>query len=159
MLNDPKIPSRIWEKIEVDPETNCWLWLGSLSGSSHLGGYPEGFHSEKKKVVKIHRWLYEELVGEIKPGLDLDHLCRVRRCCNPAHVEPVTRSENNKRGNAGYNMIEYWNNAITCPRGHEWTEENTFYIEGIQRYCRKCRQAQQRWRRAGKVGTIEDYIR
>jgi hypothetical protein len=34
-------------------------------------------------------------------GCDLDHLCRVRHCIYPGHMEPVTRSINVQRGLIG----------------------------------------------------------
>ncbi len=44
--------------------------------------------------VLTHRVMYEHWVGPIEVGLELDHLCRTKACCNPDHLEPVTRSEN-----------------------------------------------------------------
>ena len=111
---------RAMEKVMPEPNSGCWLWLGSLSGSSHLGGYPDLW--DGKRVRKAHRLLYTELVGEIPRGLDLDHKCRIRSCVNPAHMEPVTRSENNKRGTVGFNM----KGQVQCPRGHAFTETNTY---------------------------------
>jgi hypothetical protein len=83
--------------------------------------------------VRVHRWAYETLVGPIPDGLVIDHLCRVRNCVNPDHLEPVTHRENIRRGEAGA-----WNRVKThCPQGHEYTPENTRY-SGTTRNCREC---------------------
>jgi hypothetical protein len=49
------------------------------------------------KNLLAHRVVYEALVGPVPDGLELDHLCAVRNCVNPGHLEPVTRAENNRR--------------------------------------------------------------
>jgi hypothetical protein len=51
-------------------------------------------------IIRAHRFAYELLVGPIPEGLVIDHLCRNRRCVNPAHLEPVTAEENWRRGDA-----------------------------------------------------------
>jgi hypothetical protein len=78
--------------------------------------------------------MYRHLVGPIPAGLDLDHLCLNRRCCNPEHVEPVTRSENVRR-----ELARRWATLPThCKNGHEWTPENTVHLPK-QRRCKACR--------------------
>lgn len=76
----------------VDPETGCWNFTGSVSKD----GY--GRRSFDGKMTTAHRSVYEQLRGPIPDGLDLDHLCRNRRCVNPDHLEPVTRRVNVMRG-------------------------------------------------------------
>jgi hypothetical protein len=78
----------------------------------------------------LHRAVYAALVGPIPQGLHLDHLCRVRNCVNPAHLEPVTNRENGARGIKG---------ALTthCPAGHAYVEPNIYYWHGNRR-CRAC---------------------
>lgn len=73
-------------------ESPCWIWQRGKTGK----GY--GAHSEAGRVHSAHRWVYERLPAEIPPGYDLDHLCRVRDCVNPAHLEPVLNAENIRRG-------------------------------------------------------------
>lgn len=90
------IMERFWEKIEIQ-NSGCWAWKGSL-----VGGYGSFFAN--KRVVKAHRWSYEQFVGPIPDGLELDHLCRNTCCVNPAHLEPVTHAENVRRGNGGWNF-------------------------------------------------------
>jgi transcriptional regulator with XRE-family HTH domain len=85
------IGERLAAKTEVDAN-GCWIWLGRINGF----GYGEIKCGERR--LKAHRVSYEHHVGPIPEGLDLDHLCRVRPCVNPEHLEPVTRSENVRRG-------------------------------------------------------------
>jgi hypothetical protein len=78
----------------------CWLWQLCKTP----GGY--GQHYDGTRLVVAHRWYYEQHVGPIPYGLDLDHLCRVRECVNPEHLEPVTRGENLRRGYAARREME-----------------------------------------------------
>jgi HNH endonuclease len=73
-------------------ETPCWIWLRGTNN----GGY--GITYENQQIVMAHRAYYERNHGLIPEGLDIDHLCRVRACVNPAHLEVVTRSVNVRRG-------------------------------------------------------------
>lgn len=76
----------------VNPSTGCWIWQRGKSST----GY--GMVNHGGRVVGAHRMYYELLVGPIPNGLEIDHLCRVRACVNPDHMEPVTRAENVRRG-------------------------------------------------------------
>jgi hypothetical protein len=71
----------------------CWLWRGALDGQ----GYGQ-LKAPGNTTVRAHRWVYEQLVGPIPDGLQLDHLCRVIICVNPDHLDPVTQAENVRRG-------------------------------------------------------------
>lgn len=73
-------------RCEITPN-GCWEWQGARQR-----GY--GRIRSGANVLRVHRVTYEAMVGPIPDGLDLDHLCRNRSCCNPAHLEPVTRREN-----------------------------------------------------------------
>lgn len=148
-LNDDRLPKRFWDKVSVD-DAGCWLWLGAISEN----GY--GWFGWKGKNKNAHRVSYEELVGKTQGKDVLDHLCRVRRCCNPNHLEPVTHAENVRRGVAQLSLIPYYEKQRAkthCVNGHEYTEKNTTWrAEGKRRMCKECnRQAQAKMRAKRKL--------
>lgn len=78
----------------VDEDTGCWNWGLQVDRD----GYGRARRAGETSPTAAHRVVYEEIRGPIPSGLDLDHLCRNRRCVNPDHLEPVTRTENYRRG-------------------------------------------------------------
>ena len=100
MKKDPL--DRFLEKVQVGPlpvewtgkpedRTECLLWTDYKVEKDY------GRFSLKGKPVRAHRWIYKECIGSIPKGLQLDHLCRVRSCVNPLHLEPVSNKENCSR--------------------------------------------------------------
>lgn len=81
-----------WSKVDKtsDP-SGCWLWLGALNTGGWGQVKRQGFENY------VHRIAYTELVGPIPEGLEIDHLCHVRNCVNPDHLEAVTQLENLRR--------------------------------------------------------------
>lgn len=121
---------RLFARVLVD-DNGCWLYTGART----TGGYGSiGLGSRAAGTGYTHRVAYEHHVGPIPAGMDLDHLCRVRACCNPEHLEPVTRRTNLMRGET-----QTKRNATKthCKRGHEFTPENT-RKDGHGRQCRTC---------------------
>lgn len=126
------LPKRLAEKV-VDTGT-CWLWTGAKNNR----GYGSTWDGDSGTAL-AHRVVYELLVGAIPDGLTIDHLCRVKSCVNPQHMEPVTRSENNSRAAA----------TIThCKQGHEFAGDNLVTLTRksgtTRRVCRTCRAQQMR---------------
>ena len=119
-------------RVVVDP-SGCWLWTGA---TRHGYGCISDGPGEARSTKQTHRVVYENLVGPIPQDRELDHLCRVRRCCNPAHLELVTSRENTLRGTAPTAVNA---RKTHCGRGHEYTPANT-YLSPKGRECRRCRQ-------------------
>lgn len=89
-VND--LPEMDRDKIHVNTQTGCWEWLASVTKA----GYGQVNRARRNK--KAHRHIYEQLVGELDPVDHLDHVCRIRHCVNPAHLEVVEPLENTRRG-------------------------------------------------------------
>jgi hypothetical protein len=87
---------RISEIIHSELGTPCWFWVGRINRN----GYGRAWDVRTKTEPVAHRLVYELLVGPIPAGLVLDHLCFMRCCVNPGHLEPVTVRLNTHRGKA-----------------------------------------------------------
>ena len=144
----PTVEERFWAKVstagpapDYRPDLGpCWLWLGV----QNRDGY--GQFKVRGHMAGAHRFAYELLVGSITEAMELDHLCRVRRCVNPAHLEPVTHRENMRRGETGLATALQRRAKTNCPKGHPYDAENTYW-QGNRRSCRTCRRAHNRaWR-------------
>ncbi len=120
------LPPLMAAKVTVD-ESGCWLWKGARNSR----GY--GCWSQDGQRVLTHRVAYERLVGPIPQGLQIDHLCRVKACCRPDHLEPVTAAENSQRR---VSTISH------CAHGHPLKGANLYVHPRGSRECRICRAAQ-----------------
>lgn len=132
----PQQSERFWARVAVVPDTDaCWPWTGVLDSA----GYGS-FQWAPRRRTMSHRIAYILQRGAVPAGLVLDHLCRNRQCCNPAHLEAVTHAENIHRGAAA--------TKTHCINGHEFTEENTRRT-GHRRECRACikRYLADQWKR------------
>ena len=128
MIDLPDWWPRFEAKFELDETSGCWLWTAATQSD----GYGQFWLSPRVQLA--HRVAYELLVGPIPEGLELDHVRargRIHRhCVNPAHLEPVTKLENQARGKKA--------TKTHCKRGHEFTPENTYRRPRGGRACRTC---------------------
>jgi hypothetical protein len=111
--------------------TTCWLWRAGKDKDGY-GKTAVGWDGAKMKHVRVHRWIYEQYVGPIPDGMVIDHLCRVKACANPDHLEAVTVGENTARGIAW----EHNRRKTHCKHGHSLSD--ALIKSDGRRECREC---------------------
>lgn len=133
--------TRFWS--HVCKTDACWLWTGFIGPNGYARFRIGGTGSQHEGA---HRYAYQLYYGPIAPGNQIDHLCKVRHCVNPQHLEQVSPQENNARSNSPSAQ-----NATKthCPRGHIYDKNNT-YIDKHHgnRNCKQCLVINKRNRRA-----------
>ena len=130
------IEERFWAKVTTvgpvpcgRPELGrCWLWTAALTD-----GY--GCFRADTGVIRAHRFSYNSLIGPIPDGRQIDHLCRVRRCVRPSHMEPVTLQENLARGESPSAKQA---RQTHCINGHPFAGDNLHITRRGRRHCRAC---------------------
>ena len=126
------------DRISVGP-AGCWYWTGTITETGYgLASYRDD--SGQRRTIRAHRLVYQQLVGPIPAGLEIDHMCRVRRCVNPEHLDVVTRRENQLRSNS---VSAQAARRTHCKRGHEYVPLPEVR-RGARRHCPTCERA--RWR-------------
>lgn len=114
----------------TEPNTGCWIWLGHITPK----GY--GLIKIKRQDRLVHRFVYERFKGPIPAGLQIDHLCRMRCCVNPDHLECVTSRVNTLRG---FNPPAMNARKTHCKNGHPLVGENVIVRpRDASRECRLC---------------------
>jgi hypothetical protein len=113
---------------ERNAGTGCLEWTGTRT--------PDGYGLVKDggQQGTAHRWVYEHEVGPISESHEIDHLCRVRHCVEPTHLEPVLPAENHRRGLLPYTI------RTMCRKGlHDITQPEAWYVHKGKRTCLECR--------------------
>lgn len=134
-----RLPDDIRGLIDVDDTSGCWRYMGRTTRDGYGLCYAEG------RSWVTHRYVYTQLVGPIPTDHVLDHLrdgrsiaagpCKHRDCCNPAHVEPVTVTENSRR------VVTFNSTKTQCRRGHDYATHGIARVCGdgrTRRYCTLC---------------------
>ena len=149
MIDDVELsalPTRFRDKIFIEPNSGCWLWMGQMFRNGYgkqktlvrENGYP-------RRWLLVHRFVYEYFRGPIPSELQIDHLCRIRGCCNPSHLEAVSAKVNTRRGPRA--------SVTHCRYGHPYDQKNTYVNRtkrGDMRLCRECHRLQEAARRKAK---------
>jgi len=143
-------PQYVQERVRL-VESGCAEWTSTLKDG--YGMAVIGYKAHGRPVRRpAHVVVYEWWIGKVPSGLDLDHLCRNRRCINPLHLEPVTRRENVRRGDLPRLMADpsfrpHREPIAVCKNGHSMAGENVGRNEK-RRWCRPCKTESARRRRA-----------
>jgi hypothetical protein len=136
-FGDPRLPGRFWSKVAVNDNNGCWEW-NAATRSGGYGCFSVGTRA-KQRLVSSHRYAYQQLIADVPAELECDHLCRNRRCVNPAHIEVVSHRVNSLRGDGAPAR-----NAVKthCVRGHELSGDNLKIViksDGKEpRFARQC---------------------
>lgn len=140
------------ESYTVNPETGCWEW----NRLKNLQGYGQFSAAGKGSTKSASRWSHIRFIGPIPEGYFVCHKCDNPPCVNPEHLFAATQRVNMQ------DCVEkgrfHWKNKTHCPRGHEYTPENTS-VEvqrgGYQnRICKQCRRIRAKKRSALLSGVI-----
>ena len=114
----------------------CWMWTGHPAAK-----YPQmRVGGRKGRMVHVYRIAYEEMVGAIPGGHEIDHLCSVPRCVNPDHLEACSSAENHRRRSVRRMSLPF------CGRGHPISGPEAFNSKGT---CRSCALEHSRIHRVG----------
>lgn len=150
---------RFLSRVQQRGPDDCWPWTGrTRRGYGIFNGSRAGLPRNARATHTTHRYAYERLAGPIPDGMVLDHIChnrdescpagvtcRHRRCCNPAHLEPVPLAVNVRRGRSANGRKTH------CAAGHEFTAATTYWRRRGGRSCRRCQAAAQQRHRQRKT--------
>jgi hypothetical protein len=120
------------ERYIPEPMSGCWIWLNRLDRNGY--GFFRGVTASRASYL-FHK-------GPLPDGHEIDHLCRLRCCVNPDHLEAVTHSTNVLRSDHRCRRQTH------CINGHEFNLENTYISKKNKRMCRECSKLRMRRRRA-----------
>ncbi len=137
--NDKSLPVMVYARFlkklllsNDQPEVGtCWLWIGATT--------PQGYGTfwDGRKIRSAHKWVFEYAYGKCAENKVLDHLCGVKPCANPAHLEEVTKNENSRRG---FSIATCYNASKShCSHGHHYDDKNTYIDRRGRRSCRSCK--------------------
>jgi hypothetical protein len=135
MMTTPRpLSERLWPKVEPEPNTGCWLWMGGANNK----GYGM-LHDEAGKHMLSHRASYMLTNGPIPQGMHVLHRCDTPLCCNPAHLFLGTHTDNMRDAASKGRIRGPWStkDPTRCKHGHLY---DTTYPNGHPR-CKTCMRA------------------
>lgn len=144
---------RVHKHIKINSDNECWEWTATLTPSGYGQGY-DRYTITNCTVQFAHRIVYKLYKGDIPKDLDLDHLCKNRKCVNPEHLQPITKKDHRKRT---------WeqrkkNPPMFCKHGHPLSGSNLYIYkrpnnpEFQMRSCKACHlvRSQKYWKTKDK---------
>ncbi|MGC0144426.1 HNH endonuclease signature motif containing protein [Pseudactinotalea sp. Z1732] len=142
------LTERFWSKVTECPKAGCWVWTAAHNSRGYGQWAVDGVSKS------VHRLTYQAFVGPIPSGLQIDHLCMNKSCCNPQHLEAVT---------GVVNVARFAATVTHCKYGHPLEGENVRW-RGNRRQCKTCaredsaaRREQWRARRAAEGNPVRRY--
>lgn len=137
------------DALAVDLAAPCWVFRGKVNNS----GY--GSLSSAGKKWMAHRYMWTLMRGPIPEKMQVDHLCRVRRCLNPQHMEIVDCRTNLLRGTGASAQHARKVACPKCGKPYDYIHPNG------SRRCRSCQQAMQkdRYNRRRQGLSVRPWIR
>lgn len=114
------------KQVTYEPNTGCWLWSGALNSS----GY--GSVTFQGKTWRVHRLIHTYIVGEPIVAFELHHICAQKSCCNPSHLEKLTKAQ--------HSAIGYRSKLTHCPAGHPYSGDNLLMWSDKHRRCKICQE-------------------
>jgi HNH endonuclease len=119
------IAKRFWKKVVIEGDDDCWIWTAATTKQGYGTFWPE------RRTTRTAHSVAFELEYGYKPEEDTHHTCETKLCCNPNHLEDLTKQEHGKHSVKA--------RQTHCSRGHKYTEENTYVKPNGCRDCIKCR--------------------
>jgi hypothetical protein len=116
-------------KYETRPDSDCWYFSGSKDSGGY-GNIRKRVNGRNLYLGAAHRVAYQQAVGPIPVGMEVDHICFTPSCVNPDHLRLLTPDENRRRQRSALKSA--------CVNGHEFTDANTYRRPTGQRDCRAC---------------------
>jgi hypothetical protein len=123
------VDERVWrrwlDRVEI---TNYhWFWRGPIWKNTGYGAFWYAGESIGAHVMACHLFYGTPIH---RPRTEaVNHTCHVKRCVRPSHLLPGTQRQNI--------LDAPWAQVTHCPKGHEYTEANTYIYRGT-RNCRRC---------------------
>lgn len=142
--------ARFLDRLKSMPEEGCWEWGGGINLSGY--GNTTSMRPLFARMMAPHRMSYKLFVGDFPESLDIDHLCRNRKCCRPDHLEPVTVAENIRRAMAAGSTFgrQTGYRIDACKRGHDLSAPKMlekYRGRGVEYFrCRACRYLRPSWK-------------
>lgn len=128
-FGDPRLPVRFWDKVSPEPNSGCWLWMGSHNEK----GYGDFWFGDR--LERPHRLSYEMLVRDYPAAWLMCHRCDTPACVNPAHLFPGTALQNTTDMVRKGRHKPAPRRGAVCHAGHAMTAENTLAVGG----CKACK--------------------